>query len=139
MSKKNATKTIKIGLLGLGTVGSGVVKILQNQAKAIEEKTGMRLVLKKICVQSISKKRAVGFPLDLLTTDADSLVRDPSIDILVELIGGIHPAKEIILKALAAGKHVVTANKALLAEEGNFIYQQAKRHSRNLGIEASVC
>ncbi len=133
------SKTVNIGLLGLGTVGTGVVKILQSQSKAIERKTGIRLVLKRICVKSLSKKRAVRVPRGILGTDANALINDKSIHIVVELIGGIHPAKEILRKAFAAGKHVVTANKALLAEEGGVIFGEATRLSRKLGIEASVC
>ncbi len=132
-------KTVHIGLLGLGTVGTGVVKLLRSEAKAIEAKTGIRLVLKKVCVRSRSKKRQVSLRRGLLTTNPNDLVKDPEIDILVELIGGVHPAKEIIFKALASGKHVVTANKALLAEQGEALFSQAATHSKSLSFEASVC
>ncbi len=125
--------------MGLGTVGTGVVKILASQKKEIEKKAGAHLELKKICVQSLSKKRNVKVSRSLLTKDPSDLLRDPSIDIVVELIGGIHPAKEIILKAFASGKQVVTANKALLAEDGGVIFGRARRESKNLGFEASVC
>lgn len=130
---------IFIGLLGLGTVGTGVYKILRSQAAAIEKKTGVRLVLKKICVRSLSKKRDVTVPRALLTTSPNDLTDDPSIDIVVELAGGIHPAKEFILKALRNGKHVVTANKALLAEQGGDLFREAQKFSKKMGIEASVC
>ena len=133
------SKTIYIGLLGLGTVGTGVVKVLQSESKAIEEKTGIRLVLKKICVKSRAKKRALKISPKLLTTDPRELTDDPEIDILVELIGGIHPAKEIILRAFSNGKEVVTANKALLAEQGQAVFTAAARAAGNLGFEASVC
>jgi homoserine dehydrogenase len=132
-------KVINIGLFGLGTVGGGVAKLLLSGAWAIEKKTGVRLVLKKVCVHSLSKKRAVKLSARVLTTSADAILKDPSIDLVVELIGGIHPAKEIIQKALAAGKHVVTANKALLAEHGDFIFSQAAKSGKKVGIEASVC
>lgn len=125
--------------MGLGTVGSGVVKILKSQAKALERRTGIRLTLRKVCVRSLGKKRIALVPKSLLTRDAYSLIKDPSVDILVELIGGIHPAKEIITQALTAGKHVVTANKALLAEEGSALLRRAQVARRRLGIEASVC
>src|SRR3989344_3462022 len=128
-----SSKIIGIGLLGLGTVGSCVVKILGRQSKAIEKKTGIRLVLKKVCVKSLSKKRKAKVPRRLLTTRADDLIKDPAIDILVELIGGIRPAKGIIQKALSNGKHVVTANKALLAEQGNLVFDAANKHSTKLG------
>ncbi len=136
--KKNP-RTITLGLLGLGTVGSGVLKVLRSESRALEEKAGIRLVLKKICVQSLSKKRGLKLPANLLTTDPKLVTDDPQIDILVELIGGIHPAKEIILRALANGKHVVTANKALLAEQGRSVFLEAEKRCRHLGFEASVC
>lgn len=134
-----AKKTVGIGLVGLGTVGSGVVKILRSESRAIEEKTGLRLELKRVGVRSLSKKRSVSVPKRFLTARASEVVNDPSVDIFVELIGGIHPAKELILKAMAQGKQVVTANKALLAEEGEAIYKQAAKYSRQIGMEASVC
>ncbi|MBI4353200.1 MAG: homoserine dehydrogenase [Candidatus Omnitrophica bacterium] len=130
---------VGIGLLGLGTVGMGVFRILKTHAADIARKTGVRLELKKICVKSLSKKRSVKVPRSLLTDDARKLLSDPSIQIVVELIGGIHPAKEIIGKAFQSGKHVVTANKALLAEQGSEIFRQARRFGKNLGMEASVC
>ncbi len=139
MIKTKSTKIIGLGLLGLGTVGTGVVKILKKHGRAIEKRSGIRLALRRVCVKSPSRKRAVQVPRRLLTRDPKVLIQDPSIDILVELIGGIHPAKEIIHQAFLHGKHVVTANKALLAEHGNFIFGQASRHKKKLGLEASVC
>ncbi len=132
-------KKIGLGLLGLGTVGSGVVKILQSEGRAIEEKTGLKIAVRKICVRSLSKKRAASVSRSILTTRAKDVIQDPSVDIVVELMGGIHPAKDLLLQAMENGKQVVTANKALLAEQGEEIYRQASRHSRLLGIEASVC
>src|SRR3989344_946645 len=134
-----SSKIIGIGILGLGTVASGVVGLLRRQAAAIEKKTGIRLVLKKVCVKSLTKKRAVKIPRRLLTTHVQDLLKDRSIDIFVELVGGIQPAKKIIAQAFQNGKHVVTANKALLAEKGNFIFGLSRKHSKKLGIEASVC
>lgn len=142
MIKKSVSPKVReigIGLLGLGTVGTGVVKILNSQAKILEEKTGVRLVLKKVAVRSLSKKRLVALPKNILTTRPMELALDPSIHILIELIGGIEPAQGIILKALSQGKHVVTANKALLAEQGDFLFREADRYSRKIGFEASVC
>lgn len=136
---KKDLRTIYIGMLGLGTVGAGVFKVLRTESQTLEKKTGIRLVLKKICVRSVSKKRDLRIPANLLTDDPKVLTDDPQIDILVELIGGIHPAKEIILRALKNGKHVVTANKALLAEQGGSIFSQAEKYSKQLGFEASVC
>lgn len=133
------SKVIQIGLVGLGTVGTGVVKILQSQAGQIEKRTGLRLVLKRVCVKTLSKKRGVRLPSGILTSDVNALINDSSIQILVELIGGIHPAKEIIERAFLSGKHVVTANKALLAEHGEFLFKKAAAYGSRLGIEASVC
>ena len=139
MLKTKSSKTIGIGILGLGTVGSGVVTLLRRQGAAIEKKTGIRLALKKGCVKSRTKKRLVKIPRRLLTARVQDLLKDRSIDIFVELIGGIQPAKKIIAQAFQNGKHVVTANKALLAEQGNFVFGLARKHSKKLGIEASVC
>ena len=132
-------KEIGIGLIGLGTVGSGVVKILRSHARRIASLTGVKLVLRRVCVRSASKKRAVRVPRALLTTRARDVVEDPSVEILIELVGGIHPAQEWIERAFALKKHVVTANKALLAEKGKSVFAQARRHRRRLGFEASVC
>lgn len=137
--KNNQKKTIGIGLLGLGTVGSGVVKILQAHKAEIEKKAGAKIELRRVCVRSLSKKRQAKVSRALLTTDPKRLVNDPSVDIVVELIGGVRPAKGIILRAFRAGKSVVTANKALLAEEGAAIFAGAEKYSKNLGFEASVC
>ncbi len=134
-----SSKIIGIGILGLGTVGSGVVSLLRRHAAAIEKKTGVRLVLKKVCVKSLAKKRLVKIQRQLLTTHVQELLNDRSIDIFVELVGGIQPAKKIIAQAFRNGKHVVTANKALLAEEGSFVFGTARQYSKKLGIEASVC
>ena len=136
---RSGAKEVRLGLVGLGTVGSGVFKLLSQQGRALEKKTGVRLVLKKIAVKSLSKKRAVSVPRALLTKDAMAVAKDPRIDVLIELIGGIHPAKEIIQKAIASGKHVVTANKALLAEHSEEIFTLADKYSRKVGFEASVC
>ncbi|MBI3315886.1 MAG: homoserine dehydrogenase [Candidatus Omnitrophica bacterium] len=137
--KASPAKTVNIGLIGLGVVGSGVVKVLKKNARAIERRTGIRLVLKKIAVQSLAKKRLVRVPRRLLTTRPGDILGDPSIDIVVELIGGLRPAKEIIRKAFENGKQVVTANKALLAEQGEEIFGAAARCRKKLGFEASVC
>jgi homoserine dehydrogenase len=131
-------KGINIGLIGLGTVGTGVVKILKEKRKILEEKIGMPIILKKICDKDISRKRGLSLDKKLLTTDYREIVHDPQIDVVVELIGGIHPAKEYIMEALKNGKHIVTANKALLAEEGKEIFSFAYQHQRYVYFEASV-
>lgn len=133
------SKTVNVGLLGLGTVGCGVAKILIEESERIGRKIGSKIVLKKICEKNLKAKRFYHPPKALLTTETNDLIKDPDIDILVELIGGIHPAKEIIEAALKAGKHVVTANKALLAEEGQSLFLTAQKRGRLIGMEASVC
>lgn len=132
-------KVINIGLVGAGTVGSGVIKILLSQRAEIEKKTGVRLVLKKVCVRRVDKKRSIRISKTILTNNYNDILKDPSIHIVVEVMGGIHPAGEIIESALRQGKHVVTANKALLAENGKRIFALARERRMRLGIEASVC
>ncbi|MCX7635630.1 MAG: homoserine dehydrogenase, partial [Syntrophales bacterium] len=131
-------KTISLGLLGFGTIGSGVVKLLQESGPLIEKRLGARIVLKKIADIDITTPRIVTVPQELLTTDATAVLKDPEIDIVIELIGGYEPARTFILEALAAKKHVVTANKALLAIHGNEIFKRAQAEKVNIGFEASV-
>ncbi len=130
---------IGIGLIGLGTVGSGVVNVLRENKKLLSDRSGVELEIRRICVKDISKLRAVKVPRSFLCTDPELLLKDPSISIVVELAGGIHPAKEILQKALARGKYVVTANKALLAQESEVIWEAATRAGVEIGFEASVC
>jgi homoserine dehydrogenase len=131
-------KGINVGLLGFGTVGTGVVKILKEKQSLLRAKIGTNIVLKKICDKDIESKRAVTVNKDILTTNPYEVIKDPQIDIVIELIGGIQPAKEYIIEALKNGKHVVTANKALLAQEGKEIFALAKNHQRCVYFEASV-
>ncbi|MFA5536118.1 MAG: homoserine dehydrogenase [Bacillota bacterium] len=130
--------TIKIGLLGCGTVGSGVVKLLAKNATEIALKTGSRLEIKKILVKDPLKKRDGSIPADILTTKADDILEDPEIKIVVELIGGIEPAKDYILKSLEQGKNVVTANKDVLAAHGQDIFKLANEKGKDLLFEGSV-
>jgi homoserine dehydrogenase len=139
LDSKNREK-VEIGLIGFGTIGSGVVKALFTKRGFLEKKTGLDLRIKKICDKDISTTRGnIKIDRQLLTTDASDILNDPQIQIVIELIGGIHPAKEYILKALNSGKHVVTANKALLAQEGKQILSLAERKRLSLGFEGSVC
>ena len=130
---------IKIALLGLGTVGSGVVKVLLSHGAEMQERAGCRLVLHRIAEADMKRPRE---GLDLsqlpLVADANQALDDPEIQIVVELIGGLEPARTFILKALAAGKHVVTANKALLAHHGAELYAEARRRGVMLAFEAAV-
>jgi homoserine dehydrogenase len=134
-----AVNDVRIGLLGLGTVGAGVVKILQTRGEMLQERAGARLSLAAIADTDLTRPRE---GLDLaalpLVADAARVLDDPSIHIVVELVGGLEPARTFILRALAAGKHVVTANKALLAHHGAELYEEARRRGVALGLEAAV-
>jgi len=131
-------KNISIGLIGFGTIGTGVVKVLQKNAALIRQRLGISLVLKRIADLDIASARSVAVSKNLLTTDALQVIDDPEIDIIVELMGGIQPAKQFILRALKNGKHVVTANKALLAECGAEIFRTAAAHGVDVAFEGSV-
>ncbi|MGA1623241.1 MAG: homoserine dehydrogenase, partial [Synechocystis sp.] len=128
--------TVKIGLLGLGTVGTGTVEILQDPLgrnpliKAIE--------IQRVGVRSLEKPRPVALPASVLTTDLDAIVTDPDIAIVVELMGGLEPARSLILKAIAHKKHIVTANKAVIARYGPEIYAAANENGVYVLLEAAV-
>jgi homoserine dehydrogenase len=129
---------VRIALLGCGTVGGGVVKLLRRNSAAYARKLGRPLELAAIADRSLKPDRALGITARLITRDSAALVVRPDIDIVVELFGGQQPARSLILKALAAGKDVVTGNKALLAEHGAEVFQAAARNGRSVGFEASV-
>jgi len=131
-------KKIFLGLIGFGTIGSGVVKLLQQSGELIEKRLGAKLVLKKIADLDIVTPRVVPVKKDLLTTDAKVILNDPDIHIIIELMVGYEPARSFILAAMRKKKHVVTANKALLATYGNEIFQAAERNRVDIGFEASV-
>jgi homoserine dehydrogenase len=131
-------KKVNIGLIGFGNIGSGVVKILRDKRALLSEKTGLDINIKKICDQDITSKRNVSVDKGMLTRNAKEIIDDPQIDILVELIGGIHPAKEFISEALKKGKNIVTANKALLALHGQELFSEATDKGKNIYFEASV-
>ena len=130
-------KIVKVGLVGFGTVGSGVAKIILENADSIAAKTGLSLQLTCVVDADLKRPRPVKLPDGLLTNDLNRLINDKSIEIAVELVGGTGIAKEIQLKMLAAGKNVVTANKALLAEHGGELYDAAQKAGRCIAFEAS--
>jgi len=132
-------KTINIGLIGFGTVGTGVVKLLKGQAPLLERRLAARLRLKRIADLDITRPRDVEVDPKILTTDAREIIEDPAIDIVIELIGGTTTAREVSLAALRSGKHLVTANKALLATHGLELFRAAAEKRVDLGFEASVC
>jgi len=131
-------KTITLGVIGFGTIGSGVVKLLRESGDIIEKRLGARIYLKKIADLDITTPRVVSLPPELMTTEAAQILDDPDIDIVIELMGGYEPARSFILTALKKGKHVVTANKALLATYGNEVFQTADRNNVDIRFEASV-
>jgi homoserine dehydrogenase len=135
----NPIQDVRIGLLGLGTVGAGVAKILDTQRAMLQERAGCRLTLAAVADMDLTRPRE-GLDLRTLpmTADANAVLADPSIDVIIELVGGLEPARTFILKALAAGKHVVTANKALLAHHGPELYEEARRRGVTLAFEAAV-
>jgi len=129
---------INIGIIGFGTVGTGTARILLQKSREIARRVGFPLILKRVADIDTKRDRGMRLPEGILIKDSNAILNDPEIDIVVELIGGIHPAKEIILKAIKNGKHVVTANKALLATSGHVIFNAAKREGIEIGFEASV-
>ena len=129
---------INIGLIGLGTVGTGTAKILFENRHLIARRVGAPLQLKRIVDLDVITDRGIALPDGLLTSDLPDLLHDPSIDIIIELIGGDDIAKRIMLDAIAQGKHVVTANKALLAVHGEEVLTAAARAGLDVGFEASV-
>jgi homoserine dehydrogenase len=131
-------KKVQIGLVGFGTVGTGVVKILRNNGRVIKERLGVPLVIKRIADIDITSDRGIKVERNLLTTRVHDILNDPSIDLVVELMGGIEPAKTILLSAIEKGKHVVTANKALLAEHGVELFKAAHHKRVDIGFEGSV-
>ena len=129
---------INIGLIGYGVVGQGVVKVLKSRRKFLREKYETDFFIKTICDRSISKKPNPSLDNTVLTTDYNVILKDPDIHVVVELIGGLVPAKEIILRALKAKKHVVTANKALIAECGLELFKEAEANGSSILFESSV-
>ena len=129
---------VNIGIIGFGTVGAGAFEALTNNREIIANRVGIEVLVKKIADPDIESDRGVPVNPDLLTVDAMEIIDDPEIDIVVELMGGIARAKEYILKAMKQGKHVITANKALLAEFGHEIFQAAEKNGVSLAFEASV-
>jgi homoserine dehydrogenase len=129
---------LKIGILGIGTVGSGVVKIFDKNIENINKKVGAELKIEKILVNDIEKKREIEVDKHLLTENADDILDNPEIDIVVELIGGDEPAHEYIMRAIGNGKNIVTANKLVIAKYGKEIFKKAYENNVQVSYEASV-
>lgn len=133
-----AKKDVSVGLIGFGTIGTGVVQLLKQNESVIHRRLGVNLVIKTIADIDIVTPRNISTEGIRLTENAEDILNDPDIDIVVELVGGLTWARTFILGAIRKGKHVVTANKALLAAEGDSIFEEAENRKVNIGFEASV-
>ncbi|CAN5757200.1 homoserine dehydrogenase [soil metagenome] len=129
---------VKVGVLGCGNVGAALVQLIEERGDEIAGRTGIRLEVARVAVRSLARKRPIHLDESILTREAADVVSDPSIDVIVEVIGGIEPARELILTALAAGKPVVTANKELLANHGAELFKAASAGEVDLLFEAAV-
>lgn len=127
-----------IGLLGCGTVGAGVLKLLQEHNLLFAHRTGIEIEVRKVLVRNLDQNRADWVQPELLTTQAEDILHDPDIQLIVEVMGGVNPAKSYLLEALQTGKHVVTANKALLAQHGAELFDAANESGVALHFEAAV-
>ncbi|HEJ83051.1 MAG TPA: homoserine dehydrogenase [Desulfobacteraceae bacterium] len=131
-------RKINVGIIGFGTVGSGTVEVLLGNREILAARIGSEIVVKRIADLDLESDRGITLESGTLTRDAYEIINDPEVDIVVELIGGLEKAREFILAAMEKGKHVITANKALLAEHGTDIYRAAERNRVSLAFEASV-
>ena len=130
-------KVVNIGLLGSGTVGSGVIKVLEMNQRQITERVGAQIKLKTVLVRDTGKQRPQ-LENYQVTADINDIINDPEIDVVVELMGGLHPAREYMLQAMEAGKNVVTANKDVVAQFGKDMFAMAEKHDVDFLFEASV-
>ena len=131
-------KPVKIGLLGLGTVGGGTVNVLKRNAGEITRRAGREIQIHSASARKLDGQRICDTSGIKITTDSFSIVNDPEVDIVVELIGGLEPTYELVMQALEAGKHVVTANKMLIALHGNEIFAKAREKGLMVAFEAAV-
>lgn len=138
MTKKNKTRAVRVALIGWGTIGSGVIRLLRGSKKQLSDRLGASLELAAVADVDHKRKREVSCPKSLLTKNTEGVLQDPDIDVVVELIGGLEPARTFVLEAIANGKAVVTANKALLAHHGREIFTAAEKAGVGVGFEASV-
>ncbi|MGH3473150.1 MAG: homoserine dehydrogenase, partial [Nocardioidaceae bacterium] len=132
------SRPLRVALLGCGVVGSEVARLITAQASDLAARIGAPLELAGIAVRRIERPRQVDVPSELFTTDADALVRRGDLDVVIEVIGGIEPARSLILAALESGASVVTANKALLADDGSTVFEAAVKAGRDVYFEAAV-
>ena len=137
-SAPQSSSVVRIGLLGCGNVGAALVQLVERQADVIEARTGVRLQISRVAVRNVSRDREVSLPEGVLTRDAHAVVNDPTVDVIVEVMGGIEPARELIATALSHGKPVITANKELLANVGHELWAQSDAAGVDLLFEAAV-
>ncbi len=133
-----SSEPLGIALVGCGTVGTGVARLLLGQKGRLAQRAGRPLVLRRVVVRDPAKPRAADLPRDLITADPAAALSDPTVQVVCELAGGTGFARQLVLDALAAGKHVVTANKALLAEHGPEVFEAARKAGRTVCFEAAV-
>jgi homoserine dehydrogenase len=138
LSSGQASEPVRVGVLGCGNVGAALVELIRTRADDIAARTGLRLEVARVAVRSTAKERSVDLPPSVVTHDAAEVVVDPGIDVVVEVIGGIEPARELTLAAIRAGKPVVTANKELLANVGSELFAAAEAAGVDLLFEAAV-
>ena len=131
-------KPVKVGLLGLGTVGTGVVRIVEGNQEDLSRQVGSPIIIEKIAVKNIEKYRSIEVETAKLTEDPWEVIRDPEIDVIIEVMGGVDQTKEYILEALERGKHIVTANKDLMALHGSEVLAKAQEKQCDIFYEASV-
>jgi homoserine dehydrogenase len=129
---------VKVGLLGLGTVGGGTLSVLTRNAEDVAARAGREIVITRAAAKSYDPDAILGLDRVEITDDAWSVVNDPEIDVIIELIGGYSPARELVLKAIENGKHVVTANKAMIAQHGNEIFAAAAEQGVMVAFEPAV-
>lgn len=129
---------VKVAIVGMGTVGTGVARLLVDHGERLERHAGKRLVLAKAIVRDRNKSRGIALPAGVLSTSLAEVLEDPEISVVAHLVGGVEPARTILLQLLESGKDVVTANKALLAEHGHEIFQRARTLGRSIAFDAAV-
>ena len=133
-----SSSPLNVAIIGMGTVGSGVAKILLNRTEQMTRRAGRPIHLKRAVVRDLSKTRDLELPSGVLTDDLESVINDDAIDVVIQLIGGIDPAYDTMLRVLESGKDVITANKALLCEKGESLFQRARELNRCICFEAAV-
>lgn len=132
------TDTVKVAIIGLGTVGSGVAKVILEEPDRLTRRSGKKIELAHVVVRDINKPRRIEVPDEIVTENLSDVLNDDSVDIAIQLIGGIHPAREIMTQLLESGKDVVTANKALLSEHGEELFKIAQNQGKTIAFEAAV-